>query len=363
MKTFPAKGGVKQLDRRERVKSCIRFDKSSFVPWHVDFTSEIGSKLMSAFGLAEGDRRVRGVNVHRFNALNDRFGNHLCYLRGEAVDASRMVGPGVSEDEWGILWDRSVDKDIGVPLNRVLGTRDAGRLNVPDPDDPARFEHFAPVIEANPGRYLLVKVSRCLFERAWSLRGMEELFVDFVEAPDFVEELLDRLADFSIRLIGNLSTFPVDGIRFSDDWGWQHGLLLSPAMWRRFLKPRLKRMYDQARAQGYDVFIHSCGQVSAVMEDLVEIGVNVFNPIQPEVMDVHETVRAFAGRLAFNGGISIQKTLPFGTPGDVRKEVESRLRTARAFGGFVLAPSHDMTPDIPVRNVEEMLEVLKGQAG
>jgi uroporphyrinogen decarboxylase len=268
----------------------------------------------------------------------------------------------VFEDEWRVRWDRSVDKDIGVPLNRVLDRRDLSRLRVPDADDPARFEHFDPVLEANSGRYRVVKISRCLFERAWSLRGMEELLVDFVEDPGFVEGLLDRLADFCVRLIKNLSGFPIDGIRFSDDWGWQRGLLLSPAMWRRFLKPRLKRMYDQAREQGYGVFIHSCGDVRPVMDDLVEIGVDVFNPIQPEVMEVREVVKTYAGRLAFYGGISIQKTLPLGTTEEVKREVETRLHTARDFGGFLLAPSHDMTPDIPVRNVEAMLEVLRGQA-
>jgi uroporphyrinogen decarboxylase len=329
----------------------------------VDFTSEIGLKLIEAFGLKEMKRCVRGVNVYRFNELQDFFGSHLCYLRSEAVDVMKPTGPGVFEDEWGVRWDRSVDKDIGVPLNRVLDARGLSRLRNPDADDPARFEHFGPVLEANPGRYRIVKISRCLFERAWSLRGMEDLMVDFVEDPDFVEELLERLTDFSVRLIKNLSGFPIDGIRFSDDWGWQRGLLLSPAMWRRFLKPRLKRMYDQAHAQGYGVFIHSCGDVRSVMDDLVEIGVDVFNPIQPDVMDVDETVRAFAGRLAFYGGISVQKTLPLGTTDEVKSEVESRLRTARAFGGFIPAPSHDMPPDIPARNVEAMLEVLKGQAG
>jgi uroporphyrinogen decarboxylase len=328
----------------------------------VDFTTEIGTKLMEAFGFKEADRRVRGANVYRFNKLNDYFGNHLCYLRSEAVDGMKPVRPGVFEDEWGVRWDRSVDKDIGVPVNRVLQARDLSLLRVPDTDDPARFEHFGPVLEANPGRYRIVKISRCLFERAWSLRGMEELLVDFVEDSAFVHELLDKLTEFCVKLVRNLSDFPIDGIRFSDDWGWQRGLLLSPAMWRRFLKPRLKRMYDRAHAQGYGVFIHSCGDVRAIMDDLVEIGVNVFNPIQPEVMDVETVLERYSGRLAFNGGLSIQKTLPFGTPAEVKREVESRLQTARAFGGFILAPSHDMTPDIPVRNVEAMLGVLKGQA-
>ena len=236
-------------------------------------------------------------------------------------------------------------------------------LEVPDPCNPDRFSHFGSLIKMSDDRYIVVKISRCLFERAWSLRGMENLLIDFIDAPDFVHELLDILAEFAAGLVRALSSFPVNGIRFSDDWGGQRGLLLSPQMWREFLKPRLKRMYAEAHAQGFDVFIHSCGDVSSVLDDLIEIGVDVFNPLQPEVMNVEGTMKRFNHRLAFNGGLSIQKTLPFEDQAAVRREVKHRLELAVKYGGFIPAPSHDMPYDIPFENIRAMVDTFRSQTG
>ena len=103
---------------------------------------------------------------------------------------------------------------------------------------------------------------------------------------------------------------------------------MSPEIWRIFIKPYLKMMYDRAHMLGYDVFIHTCGDVTLLLEDLIEIGVDVFNPFQPEVMDIGNIIESYAGKLAFNGGISIQKTLPFGSTKEVRDEVMDRLKNA-----------------------------------
>jgi uroporphyrinogen decarboxylase len=138
-------------------------------------------------------------------------------------------------------------------------------------------------------------------------------------------------------------------------------MLMGPETWRSFIKPYLAKLYARAHEQGYDVFIHCCGNITAVLDDLIEIGVDVFNPIQPETMDVQNVIGSYAGRLAFNGGLSIQHTLPFGSPSEVRLEVEDRLELAREHGGYIVAPSHDMPPDVPVENIEVMLDALFNQ--
>jgi hypothetical protein len=127
------------MNERERVKHCLAFGRGGAgpgpAPWQVDFTSEIGTKLMKAFGLKEDTRTVRGKNVFFFNELQDFFGSHLWYIRSEAVDSLREAGPGVWVDEWGVKWDRSVDKDIGVPVNTAFEGYDLSKLRIPDPDD------------------------------------------------------------------------------------------------------------------------------------------------------------------------------------------------------------------------------------
>jgi uroporphyrinogen decarboxylase len=264
-------------------------------------------------------------------------------------------------DEWGVIWDRHIDRDIGTQKNIVLENLDVDGLHIPDPSNPERFMHFKPLIEAQSNRYILVKISRCLFERGWSLRGMENLMMDFIINPLFVHELFESIADFNLKLLENLKSYPIDGVRFSDDWGGQRGLLMSPETWRIFIKPYLKRMYDRAHSLGYDVFIHTCGDVTLLLDDLIEIGVDVFNPFQPEVMDIGNIIERYAGRLAFNGGLSIQKTLPFGDPDEVRREVRNRLKLAREHGGYIISPAHDMPPDIPFENIQTLLKELHAQ--
>jgi uroporphyrinogen decarboxylase len=224
-----------------------------------------------------------------------------------------------------------------------------------------RYAHFDALVSAGHNRFKVAKLSRCLFERAWSLRGMENLLIDFMENPSFVHELFGIIADFGLDIIESLKPFPIDAIRFSDDWGGQRGMLMSPDTWRSFIKPYMARLYAKAHERGYDVFIHCCGNILDILDDLVEIGVDVFNPIQPETMDVESVIGRYAGRLAFNGGLSIQQTLPFGTPSEVREEVENRIVLARKHGGYIVAPSHDMPPDIPVENIEAMRDVLFNQ--
>jgi len=346
------------MNEKQRVKAHIHFQEADRVPWQIGCTSELGTKLMEALGLEPEEHEVLGKNIFTFNRLDDYLGNHLAFIRNRAVNSLQEVEHHIFRDEWKVLWDRSIDRDIGTPVNCILEHMDLDSLEVPDPLNPDRFAHFAPLIDANKHRYLLVKFSYSLFERAWSLRGMENLMMDMVQRPSFVHELLDLITDFNLKLIDHISQYDIDGIYFGDDWGYQRGMLMSPDMWRTFIKPLIKRMYDRTHELGWDVFIHSCGNISTVLDDLVEIGLNVFNPFQPEVIDIEEVIDRYAGRLAFYGGLSIQKTLPFGSADEVRDEVKHRLGLARKYSGYIVSPSHDMPPDIPVENVLAMLETL-----
>lgn len=351
------------MNEKQRVKDCIAFKQTDKVPWQINYTSQIGSRLMQDLGLQTQQYDVLGKNIYAFNELDNFLGNHIAArLRTRAVNSVNKIKPGMWQDEWGVVWDRTIDKDIGTPVNCPLENMELSKLVLPDPDDPRRYAHIEPIIRANPDRYLLARRAYCLFERAWSLRGMQNLLMDFVLNPSFVHDLFEKITDFNLRVVKNLSNFPIDGIYFGDDWGGQRGMLMSPATWRTFIKPYMQRVYDQAHQQGYDVFIHSCGNNALIMDDLIEIGVNVFNPFQPEVIDVAELIQKYAHKLAFYGGLSIQHTLPFGTAEDVRQEVEHRLGLARQYGGLIISPAHDMPPDIPTENVLAMLKIFQAQA-
>jgi uroporphyrinogen decarboxylase len=348
--------------RRDRIRKCLRGETTSVTPWQINCTSALADRMIALLGLKGPRCDVLGINVYRYEPLERYFGNHILYLRNRAVDSVREVDTGIWRDEWGVLWDRRIDRDIGVPVNRLLDTAGAlDRLRVPDPGDPDRYAHFDPLLRVRGDRYALVKFSYSLFERAWSLRGMEELMVDIVEDPGFVRELLDRLCEFNLAVLEELKRFPVDGVYFADDWGCQRGLLFSPSAWRTLIKPFSAKLFAKAHAQGYDVFIHCCGDVSSLLDDLVEMGLNAFNPFQPEVMDVEALMARYQGRLAFYGGLSVQRTLPLGTPRDVTDEVQHRLGLARRHGGLIASPSHDMPPDVPVENVLALTRALQSQ--
>ena len=349
------------MTEKERVGACIGFEETDAVPWQIDCTTELARIIMEEGGIPEGRSFVREKNALKYHHLYEYFGNHLCYVRTEPVDAYTEVEPMIWRDEWGVLWDRRINRDIGTPLSVPLERLNLDILEFPDPRAESRFAHFRPIIKANPDRYVVAKVSRCLFERAWSLRGMENLLIDLKDNPSFVHELFEAITDFGLAVVDGLGEYAVDGVRFSDDWGGQLGMLMSPDTWRTFIRPYAERLYGRARERGYSVLIHCCGNVTPILDDLVAIGVNMFNPLQPETMDVGAVLKRYAGRLAFYGGLSIQQTLPFGSAGEVRAEVKNRLDLARRYGGYLVAPAHDMPPDVPLRNVKAMLDALRLQ--
>ena len=347
------------MTEKQRIKQWIHFKDTDRIPWQINYTTQLADNLVKEFGL---DMRLTDAGaIHRYRELDDFLGNHIAYVRNRAVNSIREVSPGIWKDEWNVLWDRSIDRDIGTPVNCPLQSGRVEDLIIPDPNDPERYAHLQPVIESNPNRYILAKFSYNLFERAWSLRGMENLLIDFACNPSFVHDLMRSICDFNLALIRKLNPYPIDGIYFGDDWGSQKAMLMSPEMWRRLIKPYLEEMYSQAHNQGYDVFIHSCGQITPVLDDLVEIGLDVFNPFQPEVMDIDGLMKQYSGRLAFYGSLSIQKTLPFGTREEVIEEVQHRISLSRTFGGLIISPSHDIPPDVSIDNIVAMLQTVKSQ--
>jgi len=181
------------------------------------------------------------------------------------------------------------------------------------------------------------------------------------EGSAFADELLDRILSFDVEVVRHAVAFDVDAIRFGDDWGQQRGLIMGPALWRKYIKPRVARLYGMVRAAGKRVFIHCCGKVDEIFPDLIECGVDVFNPFQPEVMDVEAIKKRFGAEITFFGGISTQRTLPYRTVPEVREEVRRLLERIGRDGGYIAAPAHDVPRDARPENVAAMIDVLRSQ--
>jgi uroporphyrinogen decarboxylase len=186
--------------------------------------------------------------------------------------------------------------------------------------------------------------------------------VDFLDHPGFVHDLLNAIADWNITQVSEAVKYDIDAIYFGDDWGQQRGLQMGPGLWREFILPPLTRMYQAVRDASKYVMIHSCGDVDELFDTLIAIGLNCFNPFQPEVMDVDALMARYRGRLAFHGGLSTQKTLPYGSVDDVRQATRHLLDMGRT-GGYVFAPAHDVEGDVPLENMLAFIEVLQRQQG
>jgi uroporphyrinogen decarboxylase len=190
---------------------------------------------------------------------------------------------------------------------------------------------------------------------------MENLLMAMVDDKRFVHELLDRILEFNLGVIENACCFDIDAMIFGDDWGMQTGLIMGPRAWHEFIEPRIRQMYGLARSKGRLVFIHCCGKVDKVFPELIECGVYVFNPFQPEVMDVLNVKRRYGDWLSFFGGVSIQRTLPYGTVAEVREEVRRLLEVVGRNGGYIAAPSHAIPADAKAENIAALVEVLQSQ--
>ena len=258
-------------------------------------------------------------------------------------------------DEFGVEWSTS-DIDRGSPLGPALDQPSLKRYTFPDPATHYRFDGFAEWCEANRGHYRIVWVGD-LWERATFMRGMEPLLVDLSESPEFVEELLDGLARFireSMAILFSKGEF--EGVAVSDDYGTQHGLLMSPAHWRRFVRPRLASIYALAKANHRVVFHHSCGNIVPIIPDLIDIGLDILHPIQPEAMDVKMLKREFGKSLTLCGGVRTQDLLPFGTPDEVRKEVRRLKKELGKGGGYILEPGITLQADVPTENLIALID-------
>jgi len=332
---------------RERVIAAYEHRQPDRCPWQIGLTIPAREKLEGEFG----------------DGLAAALGNHLANWSHEPPSTWTEPRPDYWRDEFGVLWDRTVDKDIGVPVEPLIKEPTAKALDACEFPSTrgARWDGFGEWVEANPDLFRVCDLGFSLYERAWTLRGMANLMMDMIDAPEFVDDLLDRICEWNLEIVDGFLEQPIDCVHFGDDWGQQFGLQMGPAHWRRFIKPRQERMYAKVREAGLHTSQHSCGDVKEVFPDLIEIGLQCFNPFQPEVMDVREMKRLHGDKLVFYGGVSTQRTLPYGSPADVKAEVAMLMKEVGAGGGYICSPAHDTPGDVPLENLVALVEAVHEQ--
>jgi len=332
------------MTKREVVKMVLDGKRPPYVPWSFGFTIEAMDKLIAHYGTTD---------------LEPFLQNHFLQL-GEPAGYFTSIGNCRVRDIFGVVWDQSVDKDIGIVEGTVLPEPTLEGYQFPDPRDARLLGDIPARIAQHDDLFRVFPIGFSLYERAWTLRGMENLMMDLYDSPEFVHELLTAITDYNIALAREAMKHDIDAVYFGDDWGQQHGLQMGRDLWLEFIQPQLKRMYGVVKDAGKYVVIHSCGDVDELFDDLIEIGLNCFNPFQPEVMDTAALLKQYRGRLAFHGGLSTQRVLPYGTAEDVRQE-SRRLLELGSEGGYIFAPAHAVEGDVPLENMLAFIEVAQAQ--
>lgn len=306
-------------------------------------------------GLDLPPERVQAAEIERHEILK----KYYAHLEPEAYQAA-------SVSEWGTAYLPGTFYHFTTlvpPMRSFSSLKEFEAFPIPTFEEGWRREYARQRIQAFHQRGLAVCASMAvtIFEVAWQLRGMEELFTDFRFRPELATHLLDRITSARYSMARFFAENDVDVLILGDDVSMQTGMLMSPATWRKWFKGRMARIIAEARAikPGLPVFYHSDGNPEAILPELIEIGVTILNPVQPECIDPVKVKATYGDQLALWGCIGTQTTMPFGTPEDVRREVRQRIETVGQNGGLVLGPTHSLEPDVPWENIVALYEAIE----
>ncbi len=343
------------VNSRERVLTTLRHEEPDRVPLDFWWSHETKDKLLAHLGLRNTDELQAYLGV-------DLRGVYPPYI-GPAL---RRLPDGSYEDFWGVFrtpyahnMGGEYDEVLHPPLAEATSIDDIEKLRWPDPD---WFDYAALAEQCDHYRDYAIIVGRMgrecqtLFIQLWYYRGLEQILLDFIERPAFVHALIARIMRFRIEHLKRILAVAKGKahiLQLADDYGSQDGPLLSRRMWREFFAPHLQTMADMAHDAGLYVFLHCDGGIRPLLPDLIELGVDILNPVQPHAtgMEPAGLKRDFGDRLTFHGGIDTQQTLPFGTPAQVADEVRQRIEVLGRGGGYILAPVHTVEPDVPLENI------------
>lgn len=255
-------------------------------------------------------------------------------------------------DHWGTGWvdDGRGGKTTFHPLEHDFAALDD--YAIPDAGAAGDFDAADAALRDRGDRYVLGSVWFTLFERYWMLRGFNNALLDMYTEEDRFARLRDGVLDYALRRVDAWVARGVDGVFFSDDWGSQRGLLIDPEVWRHHFRPCYRKLFERVKSGGAHVWMHLCGDIRAILPDLIELGLDVLNPVQPRAMDVHELSRDFGGKVCFCGGADVQGVLIDGPTERIRAHVDELVSLFGSFkGGYILSTSHGLMPETPLDHV------------
>lgn len=309
------------MDRRQIVKAAIAHQQTDRIPYCISFTPD-------------GEQRLKELIGEQSAA--DFVDNDVIQVNAPWWDWRGL----------GAEWHQP---EIPLTAARVVGNGSYKDF----------FEHTK-MLRDKTDKYILVMIYGSHFEKAYFSRGIENFLADMAGEPEFARKLLSRIIDKNMVMLENfLCASEVDGVLLGSDWGTQLDLIMSPDTWQELIRPGEQREYDLVHSYGKNVWVHSCGNIQKIIPSLIEMGLDVLNPVQPEAMDLATLKRAYGNRLTFWGGISTQRALPYGTPDEVKTETRRVRSLMSQGGGYILAPAQEIQGDVPAANIMALIEAAK----
>lgn len=363
------------MTHRDRVFSALNHEKTDRPPMQISFTPEFAKRLKEDLTenngikfMGENQNPHGGGNTYELETclgedmLLTSVGWANSYYSGENNEDYL--------DEWGVGWHYAqYETPFGnghyteVASFPLSDDNDISKYKVPDPLREELYEDAKHLIANYKKEYFITGVTvTTIFETAWALRGLDKLLMDFVTDIDLAKTILDIPYNYHLTAAKKLVEMGVDMIWIGDDVGAQNNMIISPSMWRQILKPYMASFIGELKRINKNVKVayHSDGNIYEIIPDLIDIGLDVLNPIQPASMDPAKIKNLYGNKLCFWGTIDEQHTLPFGSTDDVISEVKQRRQTVGKNGGLILGPTHHVQLDTPLPNFYAMLkECLK----
>ena len=333
------------MTRREIVINALRHIETDHIPYHFEFTAQ------------EEEKVLQGVDKESFYS---QYGGYLHYFQYWGYPTENEEHKGFFTDDFGVTWNRTgADKDIGVIDKPIINAPDISLYPTPYLNEARIRKECEQLLATKGDKFCFAGIGFSMFERLWSYLGMEDALVYMISEPDFVHELLDKILEHNLKVIDIFNEYPFDGIYFGDDWGQQKGMIMGAPLWRKFFKPRMEAMYRRAKQNGKFVLQHSCGDIKDVFEDLIEIGLDCYQTVQPEIYDLKEIKSKYGSRLCFWGTISTQQALPRLSAIEIEGVISDTVAIMKRGGGFILAPTHAISQDVPTENVMAVVKCFK----
>lgn len=340
------------MNSKERIHICLDHKEADRVPIQCWYTPEVAEYLKDVLGIKSSKQPQMDYQ------LDIELGNDLLYTQVGILNSfnviynpKRRTGKDTFVCDWGIKW-KKVPHEGGVyaemvehPLAGDMKKLDSYRT--PNPNNEEEYKITKEVVKKYGKDYAIVGCAgSTVFEASWYLRGMEQFLIDLVKNQDFVNALMDKILEYNLIASKKLVEIGVDILNLGDDVGMQTNMLISPQLYRKYIKPRYAKIIEECKKinPNLKVAYHTDGYVEPVIQDFIEIGIDILHPIQPESMKPGEIKKKYGSKLSFWGTVDVQYVMQFGKTKEVINEVKERIKTVAPRGGFILCPAHYVQP-------------------